>query len=235
MYCHLDLTARCKSVAAKDFFLLFPFSKPLYKRGEFSPNVPLGAWWTRFSRVTRQASWTAEGRRAGREGRNPLHGANAPSVSWHWPRRLKQGLGSTCCVEVSPGDNNSGENSPRAEETHKGDTQNETTLEQGSPIQKSILSIDRRCSRPVVGGTCLRPRCLPLGERGQRPAAGVHQHYRAWPLFGRHRGVRPDLRLRRRRLEASPRSRSFRGWHGHRRRQLHGLALSVRRSVAKIT
>jgi hypothetical protein len=30
----------------KDFFLLFPFSKPLYKRGEFSPNVPLGAWWT---------------------------------------------------------------------------------------------------------------------------------------------------------------------------------------------
>ncbi len=39
-------------------------------------------------------------------------------------------------------------------------------------------------------------RVLPLGERGQRPAAGVHQHYRAWPLFGRNRGVRPDLRLR---------------------------------------
>jgi hypothetical protein len=26
---------------------------------------------------------------------------------------LKQGLGSACCVEVSPGDNNPGENSPR--------------------------------------------------------------------------------------------------------------------------
>jgi hypothetical protein len=47
---------------------------------------------------TRQASWKAEGRRAGREGRNPLHGANAPSVPWHWPSGLKQGLGSACGV-----------------------------------------------------------------------------------------------------------------------------------------
>src|SRR5256884_9452751 len=63
--------------------------------------------------MIRQASWTAEGRRAGRKGRNPLHGANAPSVPWQLPGRLKQGLGSACCVEVSPGGNNSGENSPR--------------------------------------------------------------------------------------------------------------------------
>jgi type IV secretory pathway VirB2 component (pilin) len=34
-------------------------------------------------------------------------------VSWQWPRKLKQGLGSACCVEVSPGGNNSGENSPK--------------------------------------------------------------------------------------------------------------------------
>src|SRR5882724_8697073 len=103
--------------------------------------------------MIRQASWTAEGRRAGRGGRNPLHGANAPSVSWRWPRRLKQGLGSACCVEVSPGDNNSGENSPGAEETHKEIPKNEITLEKGSPIQKSIPAIDRRHSQPVVGST----------------------------------------------------------------------------------
>ena len=53
------------------------------------------------------------GRRAGREGRNPLHGANAPSVPWLRPSKLKQGLGSACGVEVPPGDNNSGENSPK--------------------------------------------------------------------------------------------------------------------------
>src|ERR1700730_9661374 len=65
--------------------------------------------------------------------------------------------------------------------------QNETTLEQGSRIQKCIPAIDRPRSRPVVGGTCLCPGCLSLGERGQRPAAGVHQHNRAWPSQ-----LRPD-------------------------------------------
>src|SRR5580658_8138481 len=84
----------------------------IYMRGvlaECSPGSLVGP----DSAGTRQASWTAEGRRAGREGRNPLHGANAPSVPWQLPSRLKQGLGSACCVEVSPGGNNSGENSPR--------------------------------------------------------------------------------------------------------------------------
>jgi hypothetical protein len=52
-------------------------------------------------------------------------------------------------------------------------------------------------------------------------------------LPGRNRGIRPDLRLRRRRLEASARGCSLRGWHGHRRRQLHGLAFSVRRVAGK--
>ena len=34
-------------------------------------------------------------------------------------------------------------------------------------------------------------------KRGQRPAAGLHQHDRARSLVGSNRGVRPDLRLRR--------------------------------------
>src|SRR5260370_19147444 len=100
--------------------------------------------------MTRQASWTAEGRRTGREGRNPLHGANAPSVPWHWPSRLKQELGSACCVEVFPGGTNSGENSPREinlrSNAQRRYPKNETTLEQGSAIQKDIPSIDRRRS-----------------------------------------------------------------------------------------
>src|SRR4029077_7756889 len=99
------------------------------------------------------------------------------------------------------------------EATHKGDTKNETTLGQGSPIQKSIPTIDRRRYRLVFGGTCLRTGGLPLGERGQRTATGVHQHYRAGPLIGRNRGLRPDIRLRRRRIEASTRRCSLRSWH----------------------
>ena len=44
----------------KDFFLLFLFWMFLiYMRGVLA-ECSLGAWWARFSRVTRQASWTAE-------------------------------------------------------------------------------------------------------------------------------------------------------------------------------
>ena len=97
----------------KDFFLLYPFWMFLiYMRGVLAECSP-GSLVVLIQPGDRQASWTAEGRRAGREGRNPLHGANAPSVSWHWPSKLKQGLGSACCVEVFPDGNNSGENSPR--------------------------------------------------------------------------------------------------------------------------
>ena len=54
----------------------------LYMRGVLA-KCPQTAWRNRFSRVTRTASWTVEERRAGREIRNPLHGADVASVPWH--------------------------------------------------------------------------------------------------------------------------------------------------------
>jgi len=61
---------------------------------------------------------------------------------------------------VPPGGNNPGENSPKVIDLAKKGTKeipkNETTLEQGSQIQKDIPPIDG-CSGPVIGGTRLRP------------------------------------------------------------------------------
>ena len=56
-------------------------------------------------------------------------------------------------------------------------------------------------------------------------AAGVHQHDRSWALACRHRRLRSDLRLWRRRLKTSPRRRPLRRGHGDRRSELPRVAL----------
>ncbi len=50
--------------------------------------------------------------------------------------------------------------------------------------------------RPLARGTALRAREFAVGERRERPAAGLHQHRRARALTRRDRRRRPHLRLR---------------------------------------
>jgi hypothetical protein len=169
--------------ASKDFFLLFSLlDVPYIYAGSSRRIFPPGAWWTRFGRVSHQASWMAEGGRAGREGRNPLHGASAPSVAWHWPSRLKQGLGSACCVEAFTAVNNSGEISPGVIDLRRNVQRRYPKMrplwEQGSPIQKCIPAIDRWPYQKLHLPTISEVSCAPCrhvpdqNSRGERLLLG---------------------------------------------------------------
>src|SRR5713101_6094984 len=81
----------------------------------------------------------------------------------------------------------------------------------------------------LVAAPCLRSNELPLGECSQRLDASLHQHHRTRPFSRRNCGFRLDLRVWRRRIEEGACRSAVRRWHGHRRRELHGLALSVSR------
>src|SRR5258708_23020965 len=155
-------------------------------------------------------------------------GASALGVSECWRQSfssrfqwLRQPRGQKRDLAGTPLNNNS--NPVRS--TH------ETTVSQGATHPASISkAIDHR-HHAVLRGACFRSgdRHFSLGERRWRTPTSVHEHDCARAFPRRDCRLRTHLRLRRRRLETRPCRRSLRRRHGHRRRQLHGLALSVRR------
>ena len=78
-----------------------------------------------------------------------------------------------------------------------------------------------------VGDICPSSGRLSLGERSQCLDAGFHNHHRSWSLARRDCGRRSNVRIRRGRIEANPCGCALRRRHGYRRRELHGLAVSV--------
>ena len=66
----------------------------------------------------------------------------------------------------------------------------------------------------------------PWENAVQRPSNGFHQHHRTRPVTGRDCGGGPDVRFRRRRIEAHSRGRAVRRWHGNRGGELPRVAFS---------
>src|SRR2546426_1664262 len=134
------------------------------------------------------------------------------------------------CVRYAASCPGSGENSPRDSDPRtraKEIRKYEITVAIGNSIQEVVSTSVSSCRGPATGRACLRSSEFPLGERSQRLDASIHQHHRTRPFSRRNRGFRVDLRVWRRGIEESPGGSAVRRRHGHRRSELHGLALSV--------
>ena len=166
--------------------------------------------------MTRQASWTAEGRRAGREGRNPLHGANAPSVSWPGPSRLSRESVLPAALVVSPGTTFTARTQHFRRELSGSDLSAEEAKKRSHQDMRTLWTKAAR-SRRFIREVIAAGAALPLAA-----------HHCPRPFPRGDRGIRPHIRLRRRRLQAGPCWCPLRSGHGGRCGQLSVLALSVK-------